>query len=243
MRDLPVVVVGAGPQGLAAAAHLLERGEQPLVFELGDGPAASVRQWAHVRLFSPWTELVDPAAARLLTPTGWAAPLEGYPTGGEWVDKSLAPLAEALGERVRYSTRVAGVSRKGRDRLVSSGRAEQPFVVHLVDADGAESRVDARAVIDASGTWTQSNPIGADGLPAIGERAAAAAGLVSYVPPTPAETIGHAGRRVVVVGAGHSAMTAIIDLAETVRADPVDTGDVGAAAWCGRWHLGRWDVG
>lgn len=220
MSDLPVVVVGAGPQGLAAAAHLLERGEQPLVFEAGDRPAAAVQQWAHVRLFSPWPELIDPAAARLLEPTGWAGPTAGHPTGGQWIERFLAPLARVLGERVRYSTRVVGVSRKGRDRLVGSGRAEQPFVVHVLDAAGVESLVDARAVIDASGTWTHPNPVGADGLPAIGERAAAAAGVVSYVPPTPAGTAAFAGRRVVVVGSGHSAMTAIIDLAETVRAHP-----------------------
>ena len=61
MTDLPVVVVGAGPQGLAAAAHLLERGDHPLVLEAGDVAAAAVRQWAHVRLFSSWSELVDPA--------------------------------------------------------------------------------------------------------------------------------------------------------------------------------------
>lgn len=220
MNDLPVVVIGAGPLGLAAAAQLLEQGKQPLVFETGDGAAAAVRQWAHVRMFSPWPELVDPAAARVLAPTGWTAPADGYPTGGEWIEAYLAPLARALGERVRYGMRVAGVSRKGRDRLVSSGRAEQPFVVHAVDADGVESRVEAAAVIDASGTWTQPNPAGADGLPAIGERAAAVVDVLSYVPPTPEESAGFAGGRVVVVGSGHSAMTAIIDLAETVRTDP-----------------------
>src|SRR6187431_1681558 len=126
MSDLPVVVVGAGPQGLAAAAHLLERGETPLVLEAGDGPAFSVGQWAHVRLFSPWPELVDAAAARLLTAAGWTAPGSGYPTGGEWITSYLGPLAHRLGDRVRYGARVTGVSRRGRDRLVSAGRAEQP---------------------------------------------------------------------------------------------------------------------
>ncbi len=80
-------------------------------------------EWGHVRLFSPWPELVDKAAARLLEPSGWAAPTDGYPTGAEWIDRYLAPLAGALGGRVRYGTRVAGVSRKGRDRLVDAGRA------------------------------------------------------------------------------------------------------------------------
>ncbi|RCK71480.1 flavoprotein [Desertihabitans brevis] len=215
--ELPVVVVGAGPQGLAAAAHLLERGLEPLVLEAGEVPAAAVRGWGHVRLFSPWTELVDPASARLLGSTGWQAPPEGYPTGDEWADGYLAPLADVLGARVRYSTRVAGVSRRGRDRLVSAGRADQPFVVHVVDAAGAESRLEARAVIDASGTWGSPNPAGADGLPALGERAAAQAGVLGHRPPTPAEAAAMGGRRVVVVGSGHSALTAVIGLGEVAR--------------------------
>ena len=141
MSRIPVVVIGAGPQGLAAAAHLMERGLTPLVLEAGAGPAAAVAEWAHVRLFSAWSELVDPAAARLLAATGWSAPAAGYPTGGEWIESYLAPLADALGDRVRYGTRVVGVSRRGRDRLVSAGRAEQPFTVHVQSDGGEESRL------------------------------------------------------------------------------------------------------
>lgn len=217
MSELPVAVIGAGPQGLAAAAHLIERGIAPLVLEAGAGPAAGVRAWGHVRMFSPWGELIDPAAGRLLKPSGWQEPEEGYPTGGEWVDSYLAPLANALGDRVRYGSRVTGVSRRGRDRLVSAGREDQPFVIHVTDRDGAECRFDARAVIDASGTWGQPNPVGADGLPAIGESEAANAGNVSYVPPTPAQSETFAGRNVVVVGSGHSAMTAVIELAAVAK--------------------------
>ena len=68
---LPVVVIGAGPQGLAAAAHLAERGLEPLVLEQGATAGAAVSEWGHVRVFSEWPELIDPAAARLLATTGW----------------------------------------------------------------------------------------------------------------------------------------------------------------------------
>jgi thioredoxin reductase len=220
MSDLPVVVIGAGPQGLAAAAHLLERGLEPLVLEAGDGPASAVAEWGHVRLFSPWPELVDQAAARLLAPGGWAAPGQGYPTGAEWIAGYLRPLAEALGGRVLYGTRVTGVSRKGRDRLVDAGRGDQPFTVRITGRDGDERKLDARAVIDASGTWRQPNPAGADGLPALGERAAAGEGLVRYQIPDFAAPEPFAGRHTVVLGAGHSAATAIIELARIARANP-----------------------
>jgi len=216
MSELPVIVIGAGPQGLAAAAHLLERGLEPLVLEAGDGPGSAVAEWGHVRLFSPWPELTDKAAVRLLAPSGWKAPAGGYPTGAEWVAGYLRPLAGALGGRVRYGAPVTGVSRRGRDRLVDAGRGETPFTVHVVGRDGAELRLEARAVIDASGTWRQPNPLGADGLPALGERAAAA--LVRYQIPDFAEPGPFAGKHTVVVGGGHSAATAVIELARIAQA-------------------------
>lgn len=218
MSELPVAVIGAGPQGLAAAAHLLERGLEPVVLEAGDGPASAVAEWGHVRLFSGWPELTDKAAVRLLEPTGWTAPDSGYPTGAEWIDRYLRPLSDALGGHVRYGVRVIGVSRKGRDRLVDAGRDEQPFVLHVTGPDGAEGRLEARAVIDASGTWRQPGPAGADGLPALGERAAA--GLVRYQIPDFAYPGPYAGRHTVVVGAGHSAATAIIELARIAEINP-----------------------
>jgi cation diffusion facilitator CzcD-associated flavoprotein CzcO len=93
-RRLPVAVIGAGPIGVVAAAHLVSRGETPLVLEAGDAVGASIRLWAHVRLFSPWRYLVDPVAASMLEPAGWIAPHpEALPTGGELVERFVEPLA------------------------------------------------------------------------------------------------------------------------------------------------------
>jgi thioredoxin reductase len=217
-QNLPVAVIGAGPQGLAAAAHAVERGLSVVVFEAGGSAAAAVSEWGHVRLFSDWGELVDAAAARLLAPTGWAAPVSGYPTGAQWVSGYLAPLAEVLEDRVRYGSRAVGVSRCGRDRLVDAGRAEQPFTVHVVTSDGDEYRFDARAVIDASGTWSTPNPAGADGVPALGEKAAKE--LLEYRIPDYRDRTRFEGKHNVVVGSGHSAVTAVIALGRMARRDP-----------------------
>lgn len=216
----PVVVIGAGPQGLAAAAHLRERGREPLVLEAGPGPAAAVAEWGHVRLFSPWTELTDAASRRVLEPTGWVAPSRGYPTGAQWIEEYLAPLAEALGDRIHYGVEVVGVGRKGRDLSVDAGRAGQPFVVHVRRTDGTEARIEAAAVIDASGTWRTPSPAGADGLPALGERAAVESGLVEYRMPSSVDATGLAGQHVVVVGNGHSAATTIGILSRVAKREP-----------------------
>ncbi|TVT19205.1 NAD(P)-binding domain-containing protein [Amycolatopsis acidiphila] len=214
MDELPVVVVGAGPVGLAAAAELAERGLPALVLERGPRAGAAVAEWNHVRLFSSWSELVGPAAGRLLAATGWQRPdPAAYPTGQDWVARYLEPLAAALGERVRFGAEVVGVARRGRDRVVDHGRDTEPLTVHVRRAGGGEELTTARAVVDASGTWPEPNPLGGDGLPAPGEKAAA--DRIAYRIPNLADAAvraRYAGKHVVVAGSGHSALTALVAL-------------------------------
>ena len=145
MTELPVVVIGAGPIGLAAAAQLRERGLTPLVFERGAVAGAAIAEWNHVRLFSRWSELVDPAARLLLEQNGWSAPDgDAYPTGQQWRQLYLEPLAAALGDAVQFGTEVVGVARRGRDLVVDAGRETEPLSIHLRRPGGSEDRVFAQ---------------------------------------------------------------------------------------------------
>ncbi|WP_426513392.1 FAD-dependent oxidoreductase [Dactylosporangium sp. McL0621] len=219
LDGLPIVVIGGGPVGLAAAAHLTERGIPFTVLEAGIQPAAAVRAWGHVRLFSPWRYNIDAAARRLLTDAGWIEPdPEVLPTGTQLAADYLQPLADlpALKPHLRYGARVEAVTRLGMDRLRTAGRDAAPFLVRL--ADGTD--VLARAVIDASGTWSTPNVLGAAGIPANGEHTAA--GFVETALPDVlgADRDRFAGRRTLVVGAGHSAANTLLFLAELATQEP-----------------------
>jgi thioredoxin reductase len=220
---LPVAIIGAGPVGLAAAAHLAVRGMPFVVFERGPTPATAMAEWGHVTFFSPWRYVVDAAARRLLEDVGWSMPdPDRDPTGRELIDHYLLPLAShpAIAPNLRCDARVVSVTWLGMDRVPSKGREERPFEIVTVGSDGREERHLARAVIDASGTWSSPNPAGASGVLALGERAAAA--RISYGIPdvfgTQRERF--AGRRVMVIGSGHSAMDSILGLTRLRQEEP-----------------------
>jgi cation diffusion facilitator CzcD-associated flavoprotein CzcO len=217
-----VAIVGAGPVGLAAAAHVLEQGLRPIVLEAGDSVGHAVRQWGHVQLFSPWEYNIDRAAARLLAPTGWNSPApDQYPTGAELLERYLEPLAgkTVLATHIHTSSRVTDISRAGFDKLKTKGRDAAPFEIRYQNGQGPKI-ASADAVIDASGTWHSPNPAGANGLYAIGEKLAA--DRIAYGMP---DVLGkdrarYAGKTVAVLGAGHSAIGTLTDLAQLATQSP-----------------------
>ncbi|MBL0727304.1 arsenic resistance N-acetyltransferase ArsN2 [Piscinibacter sp. HJYY11] len=219
---LPVAVIGAGPVGLAAAARLIERGMPLIVLEAGAGVGASLVDYGHVRLFSPWRYNIDAAMSALLEPTGWAPPaLDDAPLAHEIVDRLLKPFAALpqVAEALHLNTRVQSISREGFDKVKSVGREAAAFVIRAWQ-NGHSIEFRARAVIDATGTWSTPNPLGANGLPAIGE--AELADRIFYGIP---DVLGrdrarYAGKRTLVVGAGHSAANALLGLAELSNAVP-----------------------
>lgn len=222
-RDaLPVAIIGAGPIGLAAAANLVERGIDFVVFEAGDTVADSVRQWGHTRLFSPWQQLVDPASRRLLEATGWTHPDEkGLPSGTELVEQYLAPLASLpeIADRVRTGVEVVAVTREGMDRTRTARRESTPFLVRVRDS-GEVLDLPVRAVIDASGTYRSPNSLASSGLEPLG--LPEVADLVTHALPDVLgrERAHFAGRHTTVVGAGHSAANTLLALAQLAREEP-----------------------
>jgi glycine/D-amino acid oxidase-like deaminating enzyme len=220
---LPVAVIGAGPVGLAAAAHLVVRGLKPIIFEQGASVGASLLEWSHVRVFSPWEYNIDSAARTLLLATPWEEPEPSeLPTGGDIVRRYLEPLAEvpSIGTALRLGAAVTAVTRRGLDKVSNAGREDAPFEVRWTDQDGVEQSTLVRAVIDASGTWTQPNPMGVDGLPVRGERALR--DLVTYGIPdvSGADRATFAGRTTLVVGSGHSAINAALALLKVQESEP-----------------------
>ena len=218
---LPVVIVGGGPVGLAAAAHVRSRELTPQVFEAGASAGAGIRRWGHVRMFSPWKYNVDRAAVAILERDGWVMPEgETYPTGDELADHYLEPLAGTrdLAPFITFNSRVVAVARQDHDLMKDAGRDTAPYLVRVAGPEG-EHDVLAQAVIDASGTIETPGALGASGLPAIGERATGDRIFYGIPHVLGTHRARYEGRRVLVVGSGHSALNALLDLAALAAAN------------------------
>lgn len=219
MHTRPVAIIGGGPVGLAAAAHLVARQQPFMVLERGAEAGASIREWSHVRTFSPWRYMVDAAARDLLTSSGWQAPdPEALPTGADLIDQYLAPLSrhQALSPHIRFHAEVVAIGRKDFDKVRTKGRDEQPFEIRLANGESIE----ARAVIDASGTWSRPNPAGSGGVAAAGELASHA--RIAYGIPDVLDRgrSRYAGKSVLLVGSGHSAFNVVLDMLRLADASP-----------------------
>ena len=181
--DAPVVVVGAGQSGLAAARALTELDVPVVVLEAGDRPAGS---WPHyydsLRLFSP-------AAFSSMPGRPFPGDPDRYPARDEVADY-LEHQAAALSVEIQTNTRVARVRQEDRE-----------FVV--VMADGWE--LPAAGIVAASGSF--SNPY----RPVFAGQASFTGQLLhvaDYRNPLP-----YVGMRVLVVGAGDSAAQVANELA------------------------------
>lgn len=216
MSNLPVVIIGAGPIGLAAASHLAINNESFLVLEVGDTVGHNILSWGHVQLFSPWEYNVDSAAEKLLKKSDWHSPSTSkLPTGFELVREYLHPLSTLpeLAPYLKFNSKVLSISRKGLDKLKSFNRVDTPFVLY-VEVDGQIERLEARAIIDATGTWQNSNPINSDSVWTTGEKNLQ--DKIYYGIPNLQGALRKrfTNKRIAVVGGGHSAINTLLELTE-----------------------------
>jgi hypothetical protein len=198
---LPIAVIGGGPVGLAALAHLLERNLPAVLLEAAPQVGEHFRQYGPVRLFSPWQFNVDAAMRQRLVQAGWRAPPDAdLPLANEIATQLLVPFAQLpeVAPHVKLAHRVLSIARVGMDKVKSEGRAAAPFELR-VSTPAGEQQLRARAVIDASGTWGSPNPMGSNGLPVAGEAAL---------------------REHIVYGIPDSAANALLWLAELAATDP-----------------------
>ena len=213
-NHLPVAIIGGGAVGLAAAAHLVKNKQPFILFETGNTVGTNILDWGHVKVFSPWKYNIDKAAEQLLLQTNWIPPeQESLHTGKEFYEHYLKPLVNhpSIKPFVHTNSKVMAVGRKDLDKMKTSGREKHPFVLQ-VQQGNTNYTFEARAIIDASGTWHNENPIGAGGLFAV--RELENADRIFYGIPDVSGKLEnrYRNKNVVVIGGGHSAINTIIEL-------------------------------
>lgn len=221
-KHLPVVIIGGGPIGLAAAAHLTKQGQPFILLEAGSQVGANILTWEHIRLFSPWRYNIDKAAHALLKQHGWKSPnLETLPTGKEFVEQYLEPLADIaeIKPYVYVNTKVLSITREETDKMKTAGRENKPFIVYA-EKGGVLQTYKARAILDASGTWGNPNPANSSGVWLKDEQVLKEHIFYGIPNVLEKEKDRYADKRVAVVGSGHSAINALLELAQLQETYP-----------------------
>ena len=181
----PVIIVGAGQSGLAAAKAVHSRGLRPLILEASRNRSGSWSSYYDsLHLFSP---------ARFSAMPGLPFPgdPDRYPHRDEVVSY-LESYADQLGDvEIRTETRVTDVAADG-----------PGFLVHTADGE----QLAASGIVVASGSFGNPHRPVLAGAESFG-------GVVTHVAdyrnPEP-----YVGQRVVVLGAGNSAIQVAHELAE-----------------------------
>ncbi len=224
MAQTHIAILGSGPTGLEAALAAAERGLPFTLYEAAPHAAGHVRSWGHVRLFTPWAMNVSPRMRSALETAGLPIPGgDDCPTGNELADRLLLPLAAlpSIAPNLRLSSRVVAVGREGllkHEEIASAARAARLFRLLVSDGNGRERVEHATLVIDTTGTYSNPIQLGDGGIPAVGELALG--DKIRRQLPNFARETGWAGKTILLVGGGHSAQTAVRDLARLAETAP-----------------------
>jgi len=221
-HNLPIAIIGGGPIGLAAAAHLKKSNQPFILFEIEQQIGANILKWGHVRLFSPWEYNIDKVAETLLRESQIPIPDKEYiPFGKEIVDDYLKPLSNLKGikENIHLNANVIAIGRKGLDKMKNAGREDLPFSIQVIE-NGQFKMYEAKAVIDASGTWRSPNPLGSGGIFALGEVENKEHIYYGMPDINKTDIEIYANKTVLVVGGGHSAIGSILGLNNLIEKFP-----------------------
>jgi len=200
---------------LAAAAHLKKSNQPFILFETGKQIGENILKWGHVRLFSPWEYNIDKVAETFLREAQIPIPKKEYvPYGREIITDYLKPLSNlrAIKENIHLNSKVIAIGRNGLDKMKNGGREELAFSIQVIE-NNKFVIYEAKAIIDASGTWQNPNPLGSGGIFALDE--IENGNQIHYGMPNINETdmMGkYANKTTLVVGGGHSAVGSILAL-------------------------------
>ena len=222
LKQLPIAIIGGGPIGLAAAAHLAKHGGSFILLEAGENIGSNILTWGHVRLFSSWQYNIDKAALDLLEQSGWEAPdIKALPTGKEIVEKYLQPLANLpeIKPFIHLNTKVLSIGKKNVDKMKTANREKKPFLIYT-EKEGVLQIYEARAVLDASGTWGNPNPANSNGIWLKEEKSLNEHIFYGIPDILGKEQKRYANKRVAVVGSGHSAINTLLELAKLKESNP-----------------------
>ena len=218
-RPPRIAILGAGPVGLDAALAALEGGFPVRVYEAHSAPAGNVRSWGHVELFTPWAMNVSERMRRRLESRRRVdRDPDGHHTGHEYADGILDPLWDLpeLRDGLHLGTRVVAVGREGtlkHEEIGTPERGRRPFRILVQGPDGRERVERADVVLDCTGKFGHPNTLGDGGIPAPGERSLEER-IRRGIPDFARDRGEWKGKTVLLAGAGHSAQTAVRELAE-----------------------------
>lgn len=226
-----IAIVGAGPIGLEAALYARVLGYDVAIYEAGNDVAAAIREWGHVKMFTPFGMNRSPLGISALRAQDESYRPPGDDellTGREWVDRYLGPLSQSdlLADHLRLGARVLRIGKGEIHKEEMPGhedRGDWPFRLLVREQEGIERLEEADVVIDATGVFASPPKwCGYGGVPAIGEMKFREHCEIEYRLP---DILGqdrsrYAGKHTLLIGAGYSAATNVVALARLIREVP-----------------------
>jgi len=151
-KNVDIIIIGAGPLGLAIAVRLFLKKRSFLVLEKGESAGANILKWGHVNLFSNWQDCVDSKSQKLLNeyiPTTYSP--DDFPTGNEFVNQYIKPLAnlKQLKNNILLNSNVVNIN---------FDNTTKDFTI-IYHKNNVPRIIKSKVVIDASGTWGNFNKL------------------------------------------------------------------------------------